>query len=102
MNCSCLLDGLGGSGDRDRERKLEENGVFSLNKSKNGPNKAWNGPKRAKIKIPFFAEILFTEHTLLEENILNEASLGGSLTISGTLHPTNQQQIQNHQHLHQN
>ena len=32
-------------------------------------------------KIPFFAEILFVEHTLSEEVILNEVSLRGSPTI---------------------
>ena len=35
----------------------------------------------------FLAEISFAEHALLEEIILNEASLGGSPTISGTLPP---------------
>ena len=38
-------------------------------------------------KIPFLAEILFVGHTLSEEIVLNEASLGGSPTISGTLPP---------------
>ena len=32
---------------------------------------------------------IFAEHTLLEEIILNEARLGRSPTISGTLHNTN-------------
>ena len=36
-------------------------------------------------KYLLLAEILFAEHTLSEEIILNEASLGGSPTISGTL-----------------
>ena len=40
-------------------------------------------------KIPFLAESLFVEHTLLEEMILNEAKLGGSPIISGTLEWTN-------------
>ena len=40
-------------------------------------------------KIPFFADILFAEHTLSEEIILNKASLGGSPTISGTLRTCN-------------
>ena len=52
--------------------------------------------------IFFLAEILFAKHTLSDVIILNEASLGGSPTISGTLHPPNQQRIQNHQHFHQN
>ena len=35
----------------------------------------------------YLTEISFAEHALLEEIILNEASLGGSPTISGTLPP---------------
>ena len=38
-----------------------------------------------KQKYLVLAEILFAEHMLSEEIILNEASLGGSPTISGTL-----------------
>ena len=47
--------------------------------------------KRAKISVcflpemSFLVEILFAEHTLLGEIILNEASLGGGPTIFGTL-----------------
>ena len=37
--------------------------------------------------IFFLAEILFAKHTLSDVIILNEASLGGSPTISGTLPP---------------
>ena len=36
-------------------------------------------------KKTFLTEISFAEHALLEEIILNVASLGGSPTISGTL-----------------
>ena len=36
-------------------------------------------------KYLLLAEILFAEHTLSEEIILNEASLEGSPAISGTL-----------------
>ena len=36
-------------------------------------------------KYLFLADILFAEHTLPEKIILNEASLGGSPAISGTL-----------------
>ena len=50
------------------------------------------GPKmdQKRLKIVFlynclFAEILFAQHTLSEEIILNEVSLGGSPTISATL-----------------
>ena len=38
-----------------------------------------------KQKYLVLAEILFAEHTFSKEIILNEASLGGSPTISGTL-----------------
>ena len=47
--------------------------------------------ERAKKKVSlhqkylFWAEILFAKHTLLEEIILNEGSLGGSPTTSGTV-----------------
>ena len=37
-------------------------------------------------KCLFWAGVLFAEHTLLEEIILNDSSLGGSPTISGTLY----------------
>ena len=36
-------------------------------------------------KCHFLAEILFAEHTLSKEKILNEANQGGCPTISGTL-----------------
>ena len=39
--------------------------------------------------IFFLAEILFAKHTLSDVIILNEASLGGSPTISGTFIRTN-------------
>ena len=44
----------------------------------------------------FLTEILLGEHTLIEEIILNEARLGGSPTIFGTLHTHKQKQILTH------
>ena len=60
-----------------------KNGIFALSKIKHGPNGALNGPKR--LKVVFLYNCLFAEHALSEKIILNETSLGGSPTISGTL-----------------
>ena len=55
-------------------------GQISPTRTKNGPNRAKNGVFVPK--IPFFAEFLFSEHTLSEDIILN----GGSPTINFALH----------------
>ena len=67
-----VVAGLGGSGDR--EGKWEE---------KIQPTRAKSGVFVPK--IPFFAEILFLEHTLSEEIILTEVRLVRSPIIDVAL-----------------
>ena len=86
---SILASTMAGSGDRERntEEKITHKGktwCFCI-----GPNRL----KRSMLlyqKYLFFAEILFAEHTLSEEIILNEVSLGGSPPIKGTLGDSSQ------------